>query len=61
MASICIGTVKYDGLNGVNRQPTNGLKFNRQQSKNFFPPTVKMKININRQKAGFMVFQISLF
>ena len=33
MASICIGTVKYDGLNGVNRQPTNGLKFNRQQSK----------------------------
>ena len=32
-----------EGLNGVNRQPSNGLKFNRQSSKKviFLPSTVK--------------------
>ena len=33
MASIFLGTAKYEGLNGVNRQPSKGLKFNREQSK----------------------------
>ena len=38
-----------EGLNGVNRQPSNGPKFNRQQS--------KMQISFNRQNVsrGFKV------
>ena len=34
----------YEGLNAVNRQPSNGLKFNRKTS--------KMQININHQVPG---------
>ena len=37
------------GLNGVNRQSSNGLKFNRQPSKNLLPSIAKTQININRQ------------
>ena len=33
MASIFLGTAKYEGLNEVNRQPSKGLKFNSPQSK----------------------------
>ena len=45
MASIFIGTVKYEGLNEVNRQPSKGLKFNRQQSKRSFFPANRQNID----------------
>ena len=44
---------RFEGANGVDRQLSNGLKFNRQPSKkvSFSPSTVR----------SFKVFQISLF
>ena len=41
----------YKDLNGVNRQPSNGQKFNRQPSKKgiFLPSNVKKVVIISRQ------------
>ena len=43
-----------EGLNGVNRLPSNGLKFNRQPSKKdiFHRQTSKMQSNINRKSVS---------
>ena len=42
-----------EGLNGVNRQPSNGLKFNRQPS--------KMLFNINRYKDSNLPISAGLY
>ena len=43
-STLIIPEIAKEGLNGVNRRPSNGLKFNRQLS--------KMQIDINRQKGS---------
>ena len=47
----------YEGLNGVNRQPSNGPKINRQPSKTeyFYRQPSNERAKISRQ-----IFQISL-
>ena len=46
----------------VSRQPSNGLKFNRQPSKKGYFLQSKMQIDVNQKPSkSFKIFQISLF
>ena len=44
----------FEGLNGVNRQKSNGQKFNPEPSKKltFYRQPLKKQINSNRQKVS---------
>ena len=52
----------FEGLNGVNRQKSNGQKFNREASKKltFYHQPSKKQINTNRQKV-FKYFKSHFF
>ena len=55
----------FEGLNGVNRQKSNGQKFNRELSKKltFYHQPSKKQINTNRQnvsRTSNLTFQLIL-